>query len=166
MARVETLRHDELLRVLRYEALTGKFFWLVACGRNKAGDEAGGLDADGYWRLKIFGTHYRRARLAWFYCHKVWPSGEADHRYGERLDDRIAELRDISHQGNCENLRKPMPKNKSGFLGVSWHAASGMWQVSIKTQGRSINLGKCVDPAVGGAMYVAAKRTLHAGGTL
>lgn len=113
---VERLRH-----VLDYNGETGTFTWKNPASRGrKPGQVAGGKPhPNGYLYIRVDSENYRAHRLAWFYVHGEWPKQEIDHINQDKLDNRIANLRDVSHQENRQNLRKPNRTNRVGALGVN-----------------------------------------------
>ena len=108
---------------------------------------------------------YSAHRLAWLYVHGAWPTGQIDHINGDRGDNRISNLRDVTPALNTQNQRRAARSNKSsGLLGVT--ANRGRWLAQISIGGKSRNLGRYATPEEAHAVYVAAKRVLHAGCTL
>ncbi len=65
---------------------------------------------------------------------------ECDHvnRYG--LDNRRSNLRIATHVQNMRNGRKRLD-NKSGYIGVDWHKATGRWRAQIRANGKTLHLG-------------------------
>lgn len=163
---LDKLTLARLRELLSYDPATGDFFWIHddLRGRNPAYLPAGGLNSRGYWRIKIAPHWYYAHRLAWLYIHGVWPSGPIDHINGDRLDNRIANLRDVSQTVNAQNKRKPGSRNKVGLLGVC--RDYGLFKACIKVNGKTINLGRFQTPEEAHAAYVAAKRVLHEGCTI
>lgn len=152
------ITYARVMEQLSYDPETGELRWKVpSCNSVKAGNVAGALAPDGYRCIKlgpkIFGAH----RLAWFIVHGEWPDGEIDHINGIRDDNRIANLRDISRQGNVHNRRKSW--SASGYLGVSRN--HGRWRASISVNGRTITIGNFGTPEEAHAAYLEAKRRLH-----
>lgn len=153
----------ELLRaVVDYDPETGVFRWKTAVGsRAKRGEVAGCVGKNGYVFMHVIGKHQYAHRLAWLYVYGVWPSGQIDHINGCRVDNRICNLRDVSHTANCENKRKALPNNKTGLLGVSWSAVMNKYLAAIVSGGVTHRLGYFDDKHEAHAAYVAAKRQLH-----
>ena len=155
---------QRLRELLDYDAETGRFVWRQANKRVKAGAVAGYVGNDGYVRIRASGTRFLAHRLAWFYVHGTWPTGEIDHINGDRSDNRIANLRDVSRLTNRQNMRRAQADNRSGLLGVS--LANNRCKASIRSGGKNHHLGYFASPEAAHAAYVAAKRQTHEGCTL
>jgi hypothetical protein len=97
------LTHSLLLELLSYDPATGLFTHLK--GKNK-GDVAGWSNDDGYVYLTIRGTKYQAHRVAWFYSHGTWPVYEIDHKDRVRNNNKLDNLRDVTHQVNATNKEK------------------------------------------------------------
>lgn len=65
---------------------------------------------------------------------------EVDHINGNSLDNRVENLRVVTHQQNVWNIRK-IPKNKSGYRGVSYLSRKRKWQATICHKGKTVFLG-------------------------
>lgn len=148
---------DDVRAALRYDPLTGDFYrW----GKTTA---LGTLNAGGYVIISLFGWTFRAHRLAWLYVNGVWPSELIDHINGSRIDNRIANLREVSDAVNCQNLRAPKSHNRSGFLGVLWCPKSKKWLARITVAGKAQVIGRYADPEQASASYWEAKKRLHPG---
>lgn len=163
-----TITHERLLSLLAYECETGVFVWKVSRGNGlKVGDAAGRI-GQGYRLVRVDGRGYLAHRLAWFYVHGAWPDGEIDHINGDKLDNRIANLRDIQHRGNAENKRKARADNQTGFLGVHIKPANTKrpFVASIRVDGVLKHIGAFADPQAAHKAYVERKRQVHAACTI
>ena len=69
---------------------------------------------------------------------------QIDHINGNKLDNRRDNLRICTPSQNKMNVGKTS-KNKSGYRGVSKERRLHKWRVSIKADGRRINLGNFYD---------------------
>ena len=164
MTNKPTLTADHLREILNYDSVSGVFWWRVARrGGAKVGDIAG-LINQGYRKIRIGRHRYKASRLAWRYIHGRWPDGEIDHKNGIRTDDRLDNLRDVTSSENAQNRRHAQSSNKTGFLGVSPH--QGKFQAVIVINGKQHYLGRFVTPEDAHAVYLEAKRRLHAGCTI
>jgi hypothetical protein len=97
------------------------------------------------WRLDRGGYVVRNSGNRHYILHReVLGLGKGDpmcdHRNRDRLDNRRANLRLCTPQGNSEN-RGPTRSSRSGVRGVSWHAGVGKWQATVWLRGRSYYLG-------------------------
>jgi hypothetical protein len=81
-----------------------------------------------------------------------------------KLNNAIANLRDVSPKVNKQNSRKAMIDSISGCLGVS--QSKKRWKASIRVDGRSLYLGSFDTAELAHAAYVCAKRRLHEGCTI
>ena len=97
----------------------GKLFWAKTVNsKAKAGSEAGAVNGCGYrhvgYKKKLFMAH----RVVWLWHTGQWPDGDIDHISGNRLDNRIENLRDVDKSTNATNRQGPQRNNKTGVLGI------------------------------------------------
>jgi hypothetical protein len=158
----------EQFEKLAYDPETGIFTWAVSPKRStiKAGSVAGSMNSEGYLHIGYGGRKYFSHRLAWLITYGDWPSGQVDHINGCRTDNRLENLRDVTHSVNQQNQKKARKNNKSGFLGVCWHKKSSVWVAQI-TVGRKIKrIGSFGTAEEAHKAYLLAKRECHAGCTI
>jgi hypothetical protein len=84
---------------------------------------------------------------------------EVDHRDGDGLNNRRANLRACSHGENMFNQRKART-NTSGYKGVYWHRVGGKWAAAIQVNGRKRHLGLFYSKDVAARAYDRAAREL------
>lgn len=153
---------DDLLRLLRLDPDTGKLFWrehpsIVRRLWGRQGFQT--LTMNGYLSGTIKGKRLYTHRVAFALAHGRWPEGTIDHINGNKTDNRVENLRDVTHAENHRNM--PMPAtNKSGVVGVRWNPNKSRWHAQIKRDGQVTFLGsfKSKDEAV--AERKAAERRL------
>lgn len=156
---------ERLRLLLHYDPLTGIFTRRVrVSSRAQIGDQVGYDDGHGYMQVTIDGFGYQLNRLAWLYMTSKWPNGDVDHMDTVRNNNVWRNLRDVSHQVNTQNLRRPTCKNKTGYLGVV--QKGNCFDANIKTDGKARYLGSFDSPEAAHKAYVTAKRQQHAGCTL
>ena len=130
----QQLPRDELLRALAYEPSTGIFRWKIRQRRiggfYEPGDVAGFKEACGYWCIGLSRRQYKAHRLAWLYCHGVWPVDDIDHINGKRDDNRICNLRIGGKSVNPRNQKKRI-NNTTGFKGVTRSRSRFMAKISV-----------------------------------
>jgi hypothetical protein len=120
---------DELKRVLTYEADTGLFRWLVPTNRQVVnGAVAGRKTTTGYWNICINKKRYMAHRLAWLYVYGRWPADQIDHINRNRIDNRIANLREATNSQN--NSWKP-PKWRLPAGVCVKRTPSGKWEAHM-----------------------------------
>ncbi len=154
-----------LLRIhelLRYDPETGKLFWRVANSRRiKVGSEAGSISKAGYRSLMIDGYRFLAHRVIFFMQNGEWPKQVIDHMDGDRLNNRLSNLRECSIQTNNENRRSLLSKNATGFLGV--HPAGKRFVAKIRVSGMQKHIGNFDTVEEAQSAYLAAKSKLHKG---
>jgi hypothetical protein len=160
------MSHDvsTLRNLLRYEPETGKLFWLerplemFATAREQparswnsrwAGREAlTAVDTGGHKMGRIAGEYWQAHRVAWVLHYGSLPSGSIDHINGDPADNRITNLREVTHPGNMRNQRR-RGSSASGVMGVTFDSRSGRWRASISSgnQFRSLGLHDTIEAA-------------------
>ena len=139
--RIPELTADVLREIFSYNTDTGVFTRKVSTNnRAKPGEIVGCLRPDGYLCTSIAGKLYQLHRLAWLYARGAWPEGQIDHINGDRTDNRVSNLRDVSHMENGRN-QKLGSTNKSGANGVHWFPSRKKWRATITVNGKSLHLG-------------------------
>lgn len=163
----EILTAERLREVLHYDPETGVFIRKVRLAqRHQVGDRAdfvvrgGGLK--GYYRVSLFSERHLAHRLAWLYVYGEWPRHEIDHMNGDRGDNRICNLRDVTGAVNVQNMRVPRKRNLSGYLGV--YASQGKWVARIQINRKTIHIGCFDDPEKAHHAYLKVKREIHRDG--
>ena len=104
-----------------------------------AGQPAGFTDPSGYLIIRIHGIDYRAHRIAWVYMHGEEPD-TIDHKNGDRIDNRLGNLRDVDSTGNARNAKR-RGDNLSGITGVGFYPKTGKWRARINYEGKTILLG-------------------------
>lgn len=156
---------EQVRAVLSYDKETGVFHWKTAPrAARKAGAIAGGKNRQGYFTIRVFREGYLSHRLAWLYVHGVWPAGDIDHIDGDRSNNRIANLRDVSRSVNLENRKGAKCTNKLKILGVSMQGDRFRAQIQVKGVKKHIGLYATAELAE--AAYLAVKRSRHEGCTI
>lgn len=162
----EALTAERLRQVLKYEPSTGIFTWSERTSKcARIGAVAGSKCGNGYLRTHIFGREYLLHRLAWMYMHGEFPAQMIDHINGVRDDNRIENLRQVSHRVNIQNQRRAMVTNKLGVLGVR-QRTKGCFEANINLSGIPTCLGSFPTAEAAHAAYLEAKRRHHAGCTI
>lgn len=104
-----------------------------------AGKQAGRIDSKGYRYTTIFNRNYRVHRIIWAMIHNANPL-QIDHIDGQRTNNRLANLREVTVKENRRNQRVSR-RNSSGVTGVHWCARDKRWTSQIKNDGKAKHLG-------------------------
>lgn len=145
---------------LRYDHTIGLFYWRVALSdKTRIGVLAGGINAQGYRRIKIDGHYYLAHRLAWLLTHGVWPSAEIDHKNRIKSDNRLPNLREATHSQNHANVGL-RSDNSTGFKGVQFSKQKGKYQAIAEKEGKRFHIAFFDDPATAHAAYCAKAKEL------
>jgi hypothetical protein len=146
--------------LLRYEAETGQFYWRERRSpKARVGALAGSVDAYGYRCIKIQGRHYKAHRFAWLFAYGIFPKHQLDHINGDKLDNRLSNLREATNAENHQNLREANKDSSSGLLGAC--KAGARWRAKIVVDGRFIQLGSFGSAREAHSAYLRAKKKLH-----
>lgn len=149
MLEVATLRD-----LLRYDPRKGDLYWkgrqrsyfntdkyCASWNKKYAGSLAlHYVNPSGYRMGRILGKSHLAHRVAYALHFGFWPKGQIDHINGVRIDNRICNLRDVSHAENSRN-RRLRADNVSGVHGVYWHKRSRKWIARIDIGGKRTHLG-------------------------
>lgn len=151
----------DLRLMLSYEPDTGVLRWNErplehfaskahgkSWNRRLAGAVAGTLRNSAgkvYVQIAVAGRFFPAHRIAWLMIHNSFDESlEIDHINGDGTDNRLVNLRLVSHHENQKNLSRRVD-NASGVTGVAWDALRGKWLVRGYVAGRQKNLGRFDD---------------------
>lgn len=126
--------YNRMVELLDYNLETGIVRWKVNRTRGvkgvKAGDVAGHIDKSGYRIITLDKVNYYAHRLAIYYVHGYWPENDVDHINRNKSDNRIENLREVSHSCNIKNAKlfknnttgvKGICQNKNKYMAYIWH---------------------------------------------
>lgn len=151
-----------------YCADTGAFVRRITTSRQApAGTAPGWVNRAGYLIITVDGASVLAHRLAWLMIHGAWPNGVIDHINQNKLDNRLANLRDVTRQVNTQNnrLKKLGKLHGAKLAGANWDKYAGRWKASICIGGRHKHLGRFDTEQEAHEAYLSAKRRLHEGCT-
>ena len=154
---------DLLNHLFEYDKETGNLIWKIKPSSRghsvKAGDIAGTLKSHGYLCVGINYNSYRAHRLI-FLMHKGYLPKTIDHINGDKLDNRIENLRAATIGQNQHN-RKTNANNTSGYKGVCWNKAQKKWTARITLERKNIHLGYFANVEEAAEVVRKAREELH-----
>lgn len=155
---------EELKELLSVDTATGTITWRGARnsrgGIAKPGAEAGWRTNGGYRTVTVRQRDIKAHRLVWLFAHGRWPDGQIDHINGDRSDNRIENLRDVTPAQNNQNHHGLRPDNTSGVKGVYWDKRRSKWCVQISANRKHIHVGQ-FDSKEDAAHAAAVARTKY-----
>lgn len=138
---IKTLPSQEyLLKLFYYDADTGNLHRKISVSSNtKVGDKVGYINNNGYRQVRINDKIYMVHRLIYKIKHGFDPD-YADHIDGNPLNNKIENLRSVTHQENCRNQKK-RKDNISGVTGVYWNKSRKKWRARLMVNSKELHLG-------------------------
>lgn len=136
----QELTQEYLKEYFNYDSITGDFIRKkITRGRGRLG-VVGTLVGRGYYKICIGYRNYYIHRLIWLFVYGEFPQDEIDHINHNITDNRIANLRAVSHMENQQNM-KLLVTNTSGMTGVHFVQSRNKWHARIEVDGEKISLG-------------------------
>ena len=140
----------------------GHLYWKKVMHPNKqylVGQEVGSIHKTGYRHVTWMGKIHKVHRLIFLLEHGYLPK-EIDHINGDRQDNRLENLREVTRSENQFN-KAMCSNNTSGFRGVNWHKHSKSWVVRVCTKGKTKILGYFKDLELAGLVADEARNLYH-----
>jgi hypothetical protein len=94
----------------------------------------------GYYQMNIFGRPYAVHRLIFLYMTGRFPKNDVDHINGDRIDNRWANLREVTRRENMMNVGV-RSNSTTGVTGVSRRKDTGKYVAYVDVEGKRIRLG-------------------------
>lgn len=139
------------------ESKTGLVNKVSRGSRAKKGEEAGSINSNGYHHMMFEYKFYKNHRIVYFLNTGIDPEEkQVDHIDGNRLNNKISNLRLATNEQNQHNRRKSK-NNISGVTGVSWIKSCEEYEVQIYNKCRNIKLGRFCDKNKAIAVRIAAE---------
>ena len=138
------LTYEQAITLFTYE--NGKLLWRIPGPKRNIGKPAGHTDSTGYTRIMIAGKMYLAHRIIWLMHKGEWPKQTLDHIDGNQANNKIENLRDISHSGN---MRTAITKkdNKTCSRGISFNPRQTNRPYSLRLQGNYLGSFSTIEEA-------------------
>lgn len=132
---MKEITHDYLKEMFTYDG--HDLVWKTTRGMATAGRVAGTVNSRGYRHIRLFGKFYQAHRLVWLYVTgEILPDGVLlDHINGDRLDNRIDNLRKCNFSENACNTKAPST-SRTGIKNVIRVGDAG-FRVECKLNGKA-----------------------------
>jgi hypothetical protein len=131
---------DELRSRFDYNVDTGQLLFKEP-PRWRRSPVLGSLNGSGYIATSFRNRNHKVHRLIWIYHYGNIPSGKVvDHINHNRSDNRIENLRLVTHQDNCKN-RRHLTKTLSNTIGVYYRKKEDKWIAMIGLNNQVYYLG-------------------------
>ena len=174
MSRKEYMPPEQMREILSYDPASGELTWKFRSSEwfkdgfrtaqgeanswnaKYAGKRAGYLAKIGYRYIALPTGRVPEHRVIWAMVHGEWPD-VIDHIDGDKLDNRISNLRNVTQRVNMSNAGM-WSHNTSGQTGVMFDKRSSKWKSYIKVDQKMINLGHCAEFEDAVAMRLDAEK--------
>jgi len=157
MKKIQLPSQKRLKELFTYNKSTGKLYYKISTKHSiNVGDIAGCLGSHNYLQIKINRKSYLVHRIIWKLIHNEEPN-IIDHIDGNKLNNRIKNLRSVTQTANLCNRNKPKKNSKSGYIGVSWHIRANRWQANINVNSKDTHLGLFDTAEEASVVYQEAK---------
>lgn len=147
-------------RILDYCPETGIFRRKM---HGRAGKIAGQISTCGYRQISVRweGKRLQLAahRVAWMWMHGRWPKEEIDHINGDKRDNRIDNLRELT-RGQNQTAGPQHHDSTQPYKGV-FLLPSGRWRSWTMKDYKRIHIGVYDTAEEAHAAYVVARQQLH-----
>ena len=133
------ITQKELKEVVSYDELTGKFTYVkTITGYVIKGNIAGAKvpNSSGYMTMQVHRRMYQAHRLVWLYVHGEFPKGQIDHKDGDKTNNKLSNLRDVSRGVNLSNR---VSKTSTKCVGVTLR--NGTYYARLMVDGLRHELG-------------------------
>lgn len=124
------ITQQRLRELVVYDPVDGVLRWVIRKGPAKPGARIGGVDKEGYRRVRLDDRQYLEHRLVWLWHHGVFPR-ILDHIDRDRSNNRIENLRLCNESQNAANSGLAS-HNTSGYRGVYFEPDRQKWVARIR----------------------------------
>lgn len=143
---VASISYDDATSRLSYCRESGEIRWIAT------GVVAGCIDkSTGYRVIGLKGVSHYAHRLAWLIAHGAWPNNCIDHINRDRSDNRLSNLRDVSHSENMTNATRCERGIPKGVI-----RRGNRFRAQITREGTVSYLGSFKTPEEASSAYLRA----------
>jgi hypothetical protein len=151
------LTKDFVLEMLEYIPSTGMLLQKKARPKVQVGSIAGVVTPKGYRYIQFNGKKYAAHRLVWLIENGKFPSLFIDHIDGNKLNNVITNLREVTGKQNNEN-KGAQRNSQTGIRGVSFNKKLKKFVAQIQHNGENHYLGLHETPQEAEKAYIEAAK--------
>lgn len=152
-----------LRRTFSYNPDTGIFTkkpWIGSRGRVTK-EIVYGLDGvTRYVQIPVGGKMFLAHRLVFVFMFGIYPELQVDHIDGNGRNNKLENLRLVTHKQNAQHNVNGNSNNTTGFRGV-YRSRRGLWRSSIQVDGVHRHIGVFDTKEAAHAAYLSAKNEVH-----
>ena len=127
------ITYERAHELFNYDPVSGALTNKINRRKARAGADATNPHNGGYRRVGVDRRQYLAHRVIILMQFGYLPAEDTDHINGIKDDNRISNLRAVSHRENMRNL-KLAKNNTSGVTGVGFNKANKKWVARINTK--------------------------------
>ena len=149
----------EILNFL-FDYKDSELYWKFSLScKSPKGNIAGSIKHDGYRRIGLDKKVYLAHRLIFMMHHGFLPE-VVDHIDGNKLNNRIENLREATKSQNCQNQKTPI-NNTSSYKNVRWSKSKAKWCVNLRVKTKDIHIGYYKDIELADLVAQEARDKYH-----
>ena len=146
------------LNDISYENDTGNLVWNKTKGRAHKGEKVGWLSKHGYIEAQVQGKRFKAHHLVWYIHHGYFPK-QLDHVDGDRVNNKIENLRECTTVENARNRKK---KDNRALPRNVYHAhIDGKYRVCLTIGGKQLSFGTFSDLAAADRVAKQARESFY-----
>jgi hypothetical protein len=151
------LSQELLQRIFHYE--DGSLFRKKQIGEETIIGKIAGRRSHAYRSVYVLGKEYMEHRIIFMLHHGYLPP-EVDHIDGDKLNNKIDNLRAATHAENLKN-QKIKSCNTSGNKNVGWAKREQRWRVRLTVAGKDKHIGYFKDRELADLVAIEACNLYH-----
>ena len=149
--RAKEITQKEIINLFEYDS--GRLKYKIPKGSMATGQTAGTVNKSGYEMITISGKKYSTHRLIYCYFHgDLNDNLKIDHIDGDKLNNKIENLRKVTVQENGFNIR---------CKGYSYNKRERKYKAKIVVDGKQIHLGSFDKEEDAREAYLKGKEKYH-----